>query len=347
MSEFRVALSGDFLKADGSPTFPQFDLSPLHEARIETFHLQSVGEIDASELADVDALILLSHQFTRNSIPDGGRLALVARFGVGFDNVDVAACTENAIATVITPDGVRRPVAVSIITLILALAGKLLVKDRLARMGPEGWAQKTDHNGVGLVGLTLGSVGFGNIGQEMFRMAAPFDMKFMASDPYADADVARRLGVELVDLPTLFRRCDIVCVNCLLNDATEKLVGRDLLALMKPTAFLINTARGPIVDEAALVEVLRDGKIAGAGLDVFEQEPPPADAAILKLDNVIVTPHALCWTDQLFGGIGAADVGAVLDVLRGEIPTGLVDRAIADSPVWRTKLENCGARFSR
>lgn len=347
MSEFRVALSSDFLKADGSPAFPEFDLSPLHDADVETFHLQSVGEVAASELEDVDALILLGHQFTRNSIPRNGRLAVVARFGVGFDNVDVEACTENGIATVITPDGVRRPVAVSIITLMLALTGKLFVMDRLARMGPDGWAQKTDHNGVGLVGLTLGSVGFGNIGQEMFRMAAPFDMKFMASDPYADAAAARDLGVELVDLRTLFGTADIVCVNCLLNEDTEKLVGSDLLSLMKPTAYLINTSRGPIVDQAALLEVLQEGRIAGAGLDVLEKEPPDANDPILKLDNVIVTPHALCWTDQLFGGIGASDVRAVLDVLKGEVPTGLVDAAIADSPGWRAKLENCRARFSQ
>jgi phosphoglycerate dehydrogenase-like enzyme len=264
---------------------------------------------------------------------------------VGYDTVDVAACSDNAIAVVITPDGVRRPVAVSIMTLMLALAGKLMVMDRLGRMGPEGWAQKTDHNGVGLVGRTLGSVGLGNIGAELFRLAKPFDMKFMACDPFADPEVAAQLGVELVDLETLFRRSDFLSVNCFLSEETRGLVNRERLALMKPSACLINTARGPIVDQAALTEALAERRIAAAGLDVLEQEPPDPDDPILKLDNAIITPHALCWTDQLFAGIGAADVKAVLDVMHGRVPGTVVNRDIVDDPVWRAKLEAYQDRF--
>src|SRR4051812_5178281 len=198
---YRIALSSDFLKPDGTPSFPEFDLEPLRQPGIELFHLPRGGpEIRAEDLAEVDALILLGSRFTAASIPVGDRLALVARFGVGYDNVDVPACSERGIAVVITPDGVRRPVAVSILTLMLALTGKLFVKDRLARQGPEGWAQKTQHNGVGLVGLTLGSVGFGNIGRELFRLAKPLDMRFIAADPMADAAQAAEMEVELVDL---------------------------------------------------------------------------------------------------------------------------------------------------
>ena len=117
------------------------------------------------------------------SLTPNGRLAVVARFGVGYDNVDLAACSAHDVAAVITPDGVRRPVAVSILTFIFALSGSLFVKDALARRGPAGWAEKTAHNGIGLVGLTLGSVGMGNIGAEMFRLARPLDMRFIAHDP--------------------------------------------------------------------------------------------------------------------------------------------------------------------
>ena len=119
-------------------------------------------------------------------MPKSGRLAVVARFGVGYDTVDVEACTKAGIALVITPDGVRRPVAVSIITLMLALTGKLMVKDRLTREAAAGFAKRSDHMGVGLVGRTLGSLGIGNIGAELFRLAKPFDMKFIAHDPFAD-----------------------------------------------------------------------------------------------------------------------------------------------------------------
>jgi phosphoglycerate dehydrogenase-like enzyme len=122
-------------------------------------------------------------------------------------------------------------------------------------------------------------------------------------------------------------------------------VNAERLGLMKPTAYLINTARGPIVDQKALTKVLQERKIAGAGLDVFEVEPVPADEPILKLDNVIVAPHALCWTDQCFAGNGAADVKAVLDVMKGEVPRGVVNRAVLDLPRFKARLEAFKARY--
>ena len=274
MSKFRVALSGDFNKADGTPAYPMFDLGPLSGPGIEYFYLPQGPEIDGADLEDADALIQLGVQFTRQSVPKNGRLSVVARFGVGYDNVDLDACTENSIAAVIAPDGVRRPVAVSIITLILALTGKLLAKDRIARMGPDGWAQKGDYMGVGLVGKTLGSVGIGNIGAEMFRMAQPFDMKFIAFDPYADQAAADELGVRVVaDIETVFREADIVCINCPLTDETTGIVGEKLLSLMKPAAYLINTARGPIVDQAALTKALPRGASPAPGLTSWRRNP--------------------------------------------------------------------------
>ncbi len=345
MADFRVALSADFLKPDGSPSFPEFDLSPLErQAGLELFYLEPNQEIAADQLDDVDALILLTPRVTVQSLQPGGRLAVVARFGVGYDNVDVEACTANDVALVITPDGVRRPVAVSILTLMFALAGKLMAKDRLARRGLAGWAEKTQHNGVGFVGRTLGSLGIGNIGAELFRLAVPFDMRFIAHDPYADPALAASLGIELTDLETVFRESDFLSVNCPLTDATHHLVNAERLALMKPTAYLINTARGPIIDQKALTQALEAGAIAGAGIDVFEQEPPAAGDPLLKLDNVIVTPHALCWTDQIFEGNGRADVEAVLAVMAGNVPKGVVNRAVIDKPGWQAKLKGFAAR---
>jgi phosphoglycerate dehydrogenase-like enzyme len=202
MSKFRVALSGDFRKADGSPTYPSFDLSPLTtDPEVEMVFVDAVdGVMPAAGLAGCDALILLVPKFGKASVPPDGKLAVVARFGVGYDSVDVPACTEAGIALCITPDGVRRPVAVSILTFILALTQKLLIKDRLCRQGPEGWAKRSDHMGEGVVGKTLGQLGMGNIGAEVFRLAAPFGMRFIAHDPYQDPKVAADLGVELVDI---------------------------------------------------------------------------------------------------------------------------------------------------
>jgi phosphoglycerate dehydrogenase-like enzyme len=345
--KFRVALSGDFRKSDGSPTFPDFDLRPLQSSPgVEMAFLEPSNPIEARQVADFDALILLVPRFARESIHPNGRLSVVARFGVGYDNVDVDALTDAGMALVITPDGVRRPVAVSIVTLILALTGKLLIKDRLTRSGPAGFNRRAEHMGVGLVGRTLGSIGIGNIGAEMFRLAKPFDMKFIAADPYADPKLAADLGVEMMGLEDVFRRADILAVNCPLSPETHHIVNAERLKLMKPTSYLINTARGPIVDQKALTEVLTARRIAGAGLDVLETEPPAADDPILKLDNVIVTPHALCWTDQCFAGNGAADVTAVIDVQGGRVPRGVVNRKVLEDSRFRARLAGYRERFA-
>jgi phosphoglycerate dehydrogenase-like enzyme len=169
---FRVALSGDFRKPDGSPVYSDFDLTALRQAPgVEMAFLEPSQEIRPEQIEDFDALILLAPRFGRESIHPNGRLGVVARFGVGYDNVDLGACTQAGIAVVITPDGVRRPVAVSIITLMLAQMGKMMDKDRLTREGPEGLASRNQHMGLWLVGRTLGSIGVGNIGAELFRLS--------------------------------------------------------------------------------------------------------------------------------------------------------------------------------
>jgi D-3-phosphoglycerate dehydrogenase len=343
---FRVVLSGDFRREDGSPLFPAFDLSQLL-ARTDVLcsYAEHGPEIRATDIADADALILLGSRLTRSSFAPEGRLALVARFGVGYDDVDVEACTENGIALVNVPDAVRRPVAIAILTLMLALSSRLLVKDRLAREGPAGWAERSRHHGVGLVGRTLGSLGAGNIARELFRLSAPLEMRHIAYDPYVDAATAARLGITLVDLETLFREADVLCINCPLTSETRRLVDGRLLELMKPTAFLINTARGPIVDQAALTVALEKGRIAGAGLDVFEREPPDPRDPLLAREDVILAPHALAWTDELAAGNGAGDIAAVLDVMHGREPHDVVNRAVLKSPLWLRRLASFRDRF--
>jgi phosphoglycerate dehydrogenase-like enzyme len=341
MRRFRVALSHD-VRHRGNAVF---DLSRLtKDPNIEIdFVAPENGIMPASILADHDALILLFPRFARESIPTNRRLGLIAKVGVGYDNVDVPACTDAGIALVTAPDGVRRPVAVATITFLLALSGRLFVKDNLTRQGPSGFDQRLDHNGIGLVGRALGSVGIGNIGAEVFRLAKPFGMHFIAHDPYIDPALAAELGITLVDLDTVFRESDFVTLNCPLTQETRHLVDAGRLGMMKPTAFLINCARGPVVDQRALTNVLQERRIAGAALDVFDPEPPHSDDPILKLDNVIVTPHALCWTDQMFEGIGARDVQAVLELSRGQVPAGIVNSAVLDSPIWHQRLAQYAA----
>ena len=325
MSKFRVGITLDVLKSDGVPIFGNEVLGLLSDPAIEWEYMgKDSGEITPAHAARYDAICAMTTRVTAHSLSGSDRrLKLVARFGVGYDSIDVPACTKAGVLLTIAPDGVRRPVATSALTFVLMLAHKVLIKDRLTRAGR--WAEKMDHIGSGLTGRTLGSIGMGNIGAELFRVAKPLDMQFMAHDPVADPALAAKLGVRLVDMDTLFRESDFLTVNCPLNDKTRGLVSARLIALMKPTAYLINTARGPIVDEKALYAALAGGKIAGAGLDVFEEEPTPASNPLLQLDNVVVTPHGICFTDECMRGLAESAFRATLDVAAGRKPPYIVN----------------------
>ena len=342
METFRVALSGDFKKADGTVAFPMFDLSKLdNEPNLEWEYVDPVeGRMEASSLVGFDALILLAASFDKNSLPDDGRLRLIARFGVGYDSVDIEACSLAGIGVVITPDGVRRPVAASILGFILALSGKMFVKDKLVRGGPTKFNERGNYMGVGLVDRILGSIGIGNIGAEMFKLCRPLDMSFIAYDPYTDPRDAAGLGVKLVNLETVFKTSDFLALNTPLTPETKHIVNAASLSSMKATAYLINTSRGPIVDQLALTEALKNKIIAGAALDVFDPEPPHVDDPILGLDNVILTPHSICWTDQCFANIGASDIEQVLDLKLGKVPVHLVDPSVKEHQAFQNFLKN-------
>jgi phosphoglycerate dehydrogenase-like enzyme len=197
--------------------------------------------------------------------------------------------------------------------------------------------------GIGLEGRTLASIGLGNIAADMFRIAAPLNMRHIAHDPYAQPAVAEETRTTLTDLDTVFREADFLCVHCPLTPETHHLVNAQRLATMKPTAFLINTARGPVVDQPALEEALASGRIAGAGLDVLDPEPPPTDARILSLPSVILAPHALAWTDQMFAAIGEGCIQSMRAVAHGEAPANVVNQAVLQSRAFRTKA----ARWQR
>jgi D-3-phosphoglycerate dehydrogenase len=237
----------------------------------------------------------------------------------------------------ITPEAARRPMAVAIITFLLALSMRLSIKDKLIREGR--WKERSNYHGIGLVGKTLGSIGVGNIGHEMFRLARAFGMRHIAYDPYVTQDSVADVDVKLVDMDTVLAESDFLNLSCVLNEETRHLIGEKELRKMKDTAFLINTSRGPVVDEAALLRALREGWIQGAGLDVFEQEPTPPDNPLLKLDNVIATPHALGLTDEFFMVMWDQIFGHMSQIIRGEIPEGLVNREVWDKPKFQYKLK--------
>ncbi len=258
MDLFRVGLSRSFVKEDGNPVYPDFDLSTFEQnPRIELVRMNNGNEIKPDDVRELDAMVLLTEKFTRASIIPDGRMTLIARFGVGYDAVDIAACTEHGIGVAITPDGVRRPVAVSVIALLLALTGKMFEKDRIVRMGAPGFARRSVYMGVGLVGRTMGLIGLGNIGVETVKLAKPFDLRFIAHDPFVDPKTATDLNIAMVDIDLVFGEADFVSLHCPLTPQTTHLVNERRIELMKPTSYLINTARGGLIDQRALTGLFR------------------------------------------------------------------------------------------
>jgi phosphoglycerate dehydrogenase-like enzyme len=289
-------------------------------------------------LNEFDAIFAMALNFTADSLKGVDRLAVIARWGVGYDMIDVPALTEADVLLAITPNAVRRPVAEAILTLIFALGKNVMEQDRAVREGK--WRGALSRLGICLEGRTLGSIGCGNIGMEMFRLASGLGFgRFLAHDPWADTAKAAAGNIELTSLETVLRESDFVAVNCFLNAETRGLVGEAQLRMLKPTAYLINTARGPIVDQKALVRALKERWFAGAGIDVFEVEPLPAGEEIRELDNVILSPHALAWTEEIARDNGLEACDNILAVFRGEVPHGAVNREVLSRPGFQKKLE--------
>lgn len=348
---FRVGVTRDFLKPDGSLGFGDIGLSLLESAPwVEwEFLAEDTRELRGDQLRGYDGILVLAPRVTAASLEGVDRLTIVARFGVGYDNVDVEALTKSGVLLTITPDGVKRPVAAAVMTFLLALSHKLLIKDRLTRAG--GWAKKLDYMGQGLSGRVLGIVGLGNIGREVVALARPFGMRHIAYDPYVAGSTTSKsgsgppeMGMEMVGLEDLLRTADFVSICCSLTRETHHLIDAERIRLMKPTAYLINVARGPIVDQKALTAALQEGRIQGAGLDVFEEEPVDPGDPILALENVILAPHAVCWTDECFLGNGESACKSILEVAMGRVPINVVNRAVLESPRLEEKLERHGAK---
>jgi phosphoglycerate dehydrogenase-like enzyme len=328
---FRVALTGDFLTPDGVVAMGDIGLDALEREQVTYEFLErSAGELPAGSLMSYNAVIVLGGRVSAASLQDANRLQIIARFGVGFDTVDIEACTKAGVVVTITPDGVRRPVATAALSLLLALAHRLPDKDRLVRS--QRWNEKAAYMGTGLTGRTLGLVGWGNIGHELTRIVEPLGLRLVAHDPFADADSAASLGVELVGLDELLSQADFVVVTCALTSDTYHMIDSARLRRMKPTAYLVNVARGPVIDQDALTKVLEARAIAGAALDVLETEPPSPHEALLRLDNVILSPHAIAWTDEFALTTGRSAIGAVLDVAAGRRPPHAINPAAFEHP---------------
>ncbi len=298
----------------------------------------------AELIADFDAVVVRSAtKVTAELLRAGKKLKVVGRAGVGVDNVDVATATELGILVVNAPTANLLSATEHTLALMLALARQIPTADATMKQGL--WDRKR-FEGIELSGKRLGVVGCGRIGQGVAARARAFDMKVMGFDPFLDPAVAARLGIELADLDTLLAESDVVTLHTPSTAETRNLISAERLARMKPGAMLINCARGGIVDEAALIEALDSGRLAGAGVDVFVEEPPK-DFRLAQHPKVVATPHIGAQTAEAQERIAKETAGMVITALEGGLPAGAVNLPFKPTAQGTEPLLRLAERLAR
>jgi phosphoglycerate dehydrogenase-like enzyme len=357
MPPFKAFFTGDYLDETGAVKYGDIGQDALAKSGyVETGFLldqkPSPGDstyldriyslqVTPEHVAQANGIVIFRPWVKASAFAKGAEnLVVLARAGAGYDKIDIAACTANDVALFNAPDTLTHSTASAAFTLMFALAKKLPQQQSLVRTGR--WDRQAEFLGDDLIGKTLGIIGLGKTGAELARLVAPFHMNLLAYSPSADPLQAEALGVQLVDLDVLLRTSDVVSLHNRLEDRTRGMMGERELGLLKPTAYLVNVARGELIDEEALIRILREKKIAGAGLDVFETEPLPMSSPLLELDNVILTPHWLPSTHRASHATRDLMVRNVLRVAQGLVPQNVVNPEVLRQPGFRTKL----ARFA-
>jgi D-3-phosphoglycerate dehydrogenase len=278
---------------------------------------------------DADAVLTMKAQMTRRVMEALPKLRVIVRYGIGFDTIDIDAATDKNIIVVNVRNFCLEEVSNHAIALLLVCAKKLVSLNNCTKQGCSRDECKETLTPMGSIyGQTLGLIGCGNIGRMTAKKAQCFDLRILGYDPYVDKPLAKEYGITLVSLPELFRESDFISVHTPLNKETRHLIGEKELRQMKPTTYFINTARGPIVDEAALINGLQQKWIAGAGLDVFEREPVELDNLLLKMDNVVATPHTASYSDAAFTRLRTIVGQEAARVLSGRWPKSVVNETV-------------------
>ncbi len=302
------------------------ELEELDKIDAEVILARCKTEDEVIEAArDADAILLVFSPLTRRVIESLHNCKVIVRYGVGVDNVDVEAATDYGIVVANVPDFCFEEVSNHAMVLLLACAKKLVPLNNSIKQGI--WGQRPAPM-VSIHGQTLGLVGCGNIGRATAKKARCFGLRILGYDPYLDKSIAREHEITLVSLPELLKESDFVSVHTPLTKETRHLIGEKEFEQMKPTAYFINTSRGPVVDEPALIKTLREGRLAGAGLDVFEKEPIDPDNPLLKMDNVVVTPHTASYCDASFSLLRRRVGEAAVNILSGRWPRSVVNPTV-------------------
>jgi phosphoglycerate dehydrogenase-like enzyme len=292
--------------------------------------------VPAAALSNADILLMLGQYLPEASVaPAASTLTVVARAGVGIDKIDVDALTRHGILLFNVPDALTQGTAAGALALMLAASRHIVAMDRLTREGR--WDERQYHRGREIYGKTLGVIGPGRIGAELVRLVAPFGMRSLAYSPRLTPARAQRIGVEAASLDRLLRESHFVAICAPLTEETRGMVGARELGLMRRDGVLVNVGRGPIVDQAALASALADRRIAAAGLDVFDPQPFAADEALARLDNVVLSPHAICDTYELRAEVLAAVARELAAFAGGALPANCVNPSVLGSALFQAK----------
>ncbi len=289
-------------------------------------------DVIIERVRDADALVsLLTDPIDAEIFDAAPKLRIVSQYAVGYDNIDIGEATKRGIYVTNTPGVLTETVADFTFALMLAVARRVVEADKYVR---EGRWKVAWHPlmmlGSDVYGRTLGIVGMGRIGSAVARRAKGFGMRILYYDSVRREELERELGAEFADLDRLLEESNYVSLHVPLTPETYHLIGEEQLRKMKPTAFLINTARGKVVDQKALYRALKEGWIAGAGLDVFEQEPIPPDDPLLKLDNVVLAPHAASASHETRSRMAEMVAENLIAFLNGKVPPNLVNKEVVE-----------------
>ncbi len=311
---------------------------PLIKDELEILEKRAVVEILRStdhdvilnKTRDADVLMIVYAKATADIIENASKLKGVIKYGVGVDNIDVAKATEKGIVVANVPDYAIETVADHAMGLLLSLARNIMIADRLMRARTWGiWASPpVSLRGIDLKGKVLGLVGIGRIGKAVSERAQAFGMKVIASDPYVSPEIASQMKVDLKTFDEVISSSDFISLHSPLTDETKGLINTKAISMMKQGVFIINTARGPLIDHHDLVKALTERRIAGAALDVFQKEPPDTDDPIFQLDNVVLTPHIAWYTDEALRRLEMTAAQHAIDLLNGKMPTNTVNGQI-------------------
>lgn len=339
MTPFRVALTADFYNDRGETKYRDIGLS-LFDQYASRCSISRFADhrpiLTTDQMAGANGVIVLTPRVTKESLVQSDDLLALGRFGVGYDSVDVAACTAADVALYITPGAVDRPVAEATVGWMLALTHHIRMKDRLIREAR--WNDRSGYMGSELRERTLGVIGFGGIGRAVVKLLSGFGMNPpLVYDPFTPTGLIAEHGARSVSLDELMSESDFVSLHCPLNEQTRNLIDQKAVARMKPSAYLINTARGGIVNEDALYDALKAERIAGAALDCFDDEPLTTPPRFAEFDNVLLAPHCIAWTNELFRDIGRTACQGMIDLMHGRKPRGVVNPEVFERPGFQQK----------